>query len=118
MLVALMKSKIHKASVTSTELEYEGSIAICPKLMKEANFFPGEKVHVLNFNNGNRFETYAIKGKEREIGLRGPAAKLGNVGDKVIILSYGYFTPEEAKSFKGTALFVDEKNRLIKKKNV
>jgi aspartate 1-decarboxylase len=118
MLVALLKSKIHKASITSTELEYVGSIAICPKLLKEANFFPGEKVHVLNFNNGNRFETYTIEGKEGEIGLRGPAAKLGSVGDKVIILSYGFFTTEEAKSFKGTALFVDEKNNIVKKKNV
>ncbi len=98
------------AYITSTEYEYIGSIAICPKLLKASGILVYEKVQVLNFENGNRFETYVIEGKEGEIGLRGPAAKLGEIGNRVIILTYAQMTPKEAQSFKPQIVFTDEKN--------
>lgn len=96
MLISILKSKIHMATVTSTLLNYEGSIAIDPALLKAAGLIPGEKVHVLNFDNGERFETYTITGEKGEISLRGPAARLGKKGHKVIILSYGLVEEEKA----------------------
>lgn len=98
------------AYLTSSEYEYIGSIAICPKLLKASGILAYEKVQVLNFENGNRFETYAIEGKVGEIGLRGPAAKLGKIGERVIILTYAQMSSEEAKSYKPQVVFVDEKN--------
>jgi len=112
MLISVFKSKIHMATITDTLLNYEGSIAIDPKLLKAAGLIPGEKVHVLNFNNGNRFETYTIIGKKGEISLRGPAAKLGNKGEKVIILSYGMAEPKEAKKIKPKIVHVNERNEI------
>ncbi len=110
MLISVFKSKIHMATITDTLLNYEGSIAIDPKLLKAAGMIPGEKVHVLNFNNGNRFETYTIIGKKGEISLRGPAAKLGKKGEKVIILSYGMAGPEEAVKIKPRIVHVNGRN--------
>lgn len=100
------------ATITSTELYYMGSIAIDKKLLKAAGMYPGEKVAVLNFDNGNRFETYIIEGKPGEIGLRGPAARLGQSGQKLIILSYALLTPSEIKKFKPKIVFVDDKNKI------
>lgn len=114
MLITALKSKIHMAVITSTELYYMGSIAIDKKLLKAAGLFPGEKVAVLNFDNGQRFETYTIEGKDEEIGLRGPAAKLGEVGQKLIILSYALFKPSEMKKFRPNIVFVDGKNNIRK----
>jgi len=100
------------ATVTETLLNYEGSIAVDPLLLKAAGIIPGEKVHVLNFNNGNRFETYTISGKKGEISLRGPAAKLGKRGDKVIILSYGMEEQKKAGKIKPKIIHVDGRNQI------
>jgi aspartate 1-decarboxylase len=100
------------ATVTGTLLNYEGSIAIDPLLLKAAGIIPGEKVHVLNFNNGKRFETYTISGKKGEVSLRGPAARLGKKGDKVIILAYGLEDQKKAAKAKPKIIFVDRRNRI------
>src|SRR3989339_1524412 len=112
MLISIFKSKIHMATITDTLLNYEGSIAIDPELLKAAGLIPGEKVHVLNFDNGQRFETYTIIGKKGEISLRGPAAKLGKKGEKVIILSYGMATPKEAIKVKPKIVHVNGRNEV------
>lgn len=112
----MLKSKIHMATVTSCEHYYEGSIAVCPELLAKAKLTPGEKVSVLNSNNANRFETYIIEGQSGEIGLRGPAAKLGKVGHKVIILAFGVMSEEEAKKFKPSLVYVDDQNRIKRNK--
>jgi len=112
MLITLLKSKIHMARVTATLLHYEGSIGIDKTLMQAVGLIPGEKVQVLNFNNGKRFETYCIEGKKGEISLRGPAAKLGKKGDKVIILAYALVDPREAKKLKPKIVFVNERNEV------
>jgi aspartate 1-decarboxylase len=112
MLLTILKSKIHMATVTSCELYYQGSIAVDPKLLKAAGFYPHEKVAVLNFYNGQRFETYVIEGKTGEVGLRGPAARLGKKGDRVIILSYALMTPKEAKKFKPNIIRLDDRNKI------
>ncbi len=112
MLISILKSKIHMATVTDTLLNYEGSIAIDPVLLKAAGLLPGEKVHVLNFENGSRLETYTIIGKKGEISLRGPAARHGKVGDRVIILAYALATPAEVKKLKPKIIHVNEKNQI------
>ena len=98
------------ATITDTLLHYEGSIAIDTALMKASGLTVGEKVHVLNFNNGNRFETYTIGGEKGEISLRGPAARLGKKGDKVIILSYGLAEQKKAGQFRPKIIHVNERN--------
>ena len=114
MLIEVLKSKIHSAKVTEANLQYAGSITIDEKLMEAANLLTGEKVQVVNLHNGERFETYVIKGKRNSgvICLNGPAARLGQVGDLVIILSYAQMAPEEAKKFHPRIVQVNEKNRL------
>lgn len=111
-----MKSKIHRATVTDANLNYKGSITIDKKLMKLADILPNEKVQVVNNNNGERFETYAIEGEEGSgtICLNGAAARLCQVGDIVIIISYAIMDDEEAKSYEPKVIFVDEKNRPYK----
>ncbi len=117
MLVTLCKSKIHKAVVTEAVLDYEGSITIDEHLMKEANLLPFELVQVLNQNNGERFETYVLVGEAGSgvICLNGPAARLGQVGDVLIIISYCILKEEDAKKFKPRLIFLDEKNKIVKK---
>ena len=100
------------AKVTSCEPDYVGSIAICPKLEKASGILVNEKVQVLNSENGSRFETYAIEGKDGEIGLRGPAAKLGKIGDHLIILAYAQLSSPEADSFIPKVVFVDDENHI------
>jgi len=112
MLLTIMKSKLHMVTISDTQPYYEGSIGIDKELIAAAGLIPGEKVHVLNFNNSNRFETYVIEGHKGEISLRGPAAKLGKKGDKVVIVAYGQATPEEAKNFKPKVVHVDERNEI------
>ena len=112
MLLSILKSKIHMASITDTQPYYEGSIGIDKELMDAANLFAGEKVHVLNFNNSHRFETYVIEGGKGEISLRGPAAKLGKKGDKIVIIAYALAEEEEAKTIKPKIVFVDERNEV------
>ena len=114
MLIEVLKSKIHRARVTEANLQYAGSITIDEKLMEAANLITGEKVQVVNLHNGLRFETYVIKGKKNSgvICLNGPAARLGQVGDLVIILAYAQMSPEEAKKFHPKLVKVNEKNKL------
>lgn len=116
MFRSMCKSKIHKATVTDCKLDYEGSINIDETLMKEADILPGEKLHILNLNNGARFETYAICAKpgSGHICLNGAAARLGEKGDKVIIISYCIVEDARAKDIKCIVIHVDEKNSIIK----
>ena len=117
MMLQIFKSKIHRATVTQADLNYVGSITIDEALMEAANLLEGERVQIVNNNNGERFETYTIRG-ERNSGvvcLNGAAARRVAVGDIVIIISYGYMTPEEAKNFKPVAVFPDENNRIPSK---
>ena len=112
MLLQMLKAKIHRAVVTGAELEYEGSLALCPELFAASGMLEGEKVQVVNLNNGVRFETYLIRGKRGEVCLNGPAARLGLPGDRVIIISYALLSPEEAQEFEPTIVFVDAQNRV------
>lgn len=114
MFIEIFKSKIHRAKVTQAELHYVGSVTIDAALMEAANLIAGEKVQIVNINNGERFETYVIKGERNSgvICLNGPAARKVQVGDIVIIIAYGLMTPEEAKNFEPALVFPDENNRI------
>ena len=114
MLIEVLKSKIHRVALTQADLNYVGSIAIDEGLMEAANLIVGEKVQVLNINNGERLETYVIKGPRGSgsVCLNGPAARLAAVGDMVIIVSYATMDFEEAKSFKPTVIFPDANNKI------
>ncbi len=114
MLLHIHKSKIHRAKVTEANLNYVGSITIDEALMEAANLYEGEKVQIVNNNNGERIETYVIKGVRGSgmICLNGAAARKAHVGDIVIIISYALMTPEEAKSYKPLAVFPNEDNLL------
>ncbi len=113
MQVTVLKSKIHRATITGADLNYEGSISIDKALMKAAKIIPYELVHVVNINNGARFETYAIEGKPGEITLNGAAARLGQPGDLVIILSYAGMPYDEASKVQPCIVKVDSKNNPI-----
>ena len=115
MLITMMKSKIHRASITQAHLEYEGSLTVDEELLEKANILVNEKVQVVNLNNGNRFETYIIKGKKgsKIICLNGPAARKGQIGDKIIIISYAMMSEQEAKNLKPKIVLVDHKNNII-----
>ena len=115
MLLTVLKSKIHRATVTQAELGYVGSITIDENLMRAANLREYEKVQVVNNNNGARFETYVIKGKADSgvICLNGAAARLCSVGDVVIIMAYGQVTEEEAAKFSPAVVIVGEGNRPV-----
>lgn len=111
----MLKSKIHRATVTDANINYEGSITIDSRLMKAADILPYEQVHVLNVNNAARFTTYVIEGKEGsgEICLNGAAARLGVKGDLVIILTYDNIPEERLKNYKPRVVLVNEKNEII-----
>ncbi len=119
MEITLLKAKIHRAIVTQADLNYVGSVTIDTKLLREAGIVEYEKVQIVDIENGNRFETYAIAGEENSgiICLNGAAAKCVNVGDKVIIMAYATMTPEEAQTHRPMVLFVDEKNSIVRKAN-
>lgn len=119
MTITLLKSKIHRAVITQADLDYVGSITIDTALLRESGIVEYEKVQIADINNGNRFETYVIAGEEGSgiICINGAAAKCVNVGDKIIIMAYADMTPEEAKDHKPMVLFVDEKNKLVRKAN-
>jgi aspartate 1-decarboxylase len=110
----MLRSKIHRATLTGTELDYEGSIAIDSDLIRAADLLPGEQVHVLNLSNAERLITYVIEAPAGSgtMLLNGPAARLGAPGDKVIILAYATVTDEEARRLKPKIVHVDEKNRI------
>ena len=116
MYIEVLKSKIHRVRVTEADLNYVGSITIDQDLMDAAGIIEGEKVQVLNINNGERFETYVITGRRGsgEICLNGPAARKAQVGDIIIIVSYAWMTPEEARNFKPKVIFPDEKTNRLK----
>jgi aspartate 1-decarboxylase len=116
MIIEILKSKIHRVKVTQAELNYVGSITIDEDLLDAAHIIPNEKVQIVNNNNGERFETYAIKG-ERGTGivcLNGATARRVQVGDILIIMSYGSLPMEEAKAYQPILVFPDDNNRLLK----
>ncbi len=110
----LLKSKIHRATLTGADLDYEGSITIDRTLLEAADILPGEQVHVLNVNNGSRIVTYIIEGEAGSgtVVLNGPAARSGMVGDHVTILAYCALPEEEARSFRPKVVKVDRHNRM------
>ncbi|OOQ61257.1 aspartate 1-decarboxylase [Mucilaginibacter pedocola] len=116
MIIEILKSKIHRVKVTQAELNYVGSITIDEDLIETANIIPNEKVQIVNNNNGARFETYVIKGERGSgtICLNGAAARLAQVGDVVIIMSYAYMEAEEARNYEPILVFPDSNNKLIK----
>ncbi|HAI82827.1 MAG TPA: aspartate 1-decarboxylase [Chitinophagaceae bacterium] len=114
MQIEVLKSKIHRAVITEANLNYVGSLTLDEDLMDAANFIEHEKIQVVNVNNGERLETYIIKGKRGSgtVCLNGPAARRGAVGDVVIIISYAQMNFEAAKTFKPWVVFPKEGNRL------
>jgi aspartate 1-decarboxylase len=116
MIIEVLKSKIHRAKITQAELNYVGSITIDEDLIEAANIIPNEKVQIVNNNNGARFETYVIKG-ERGSGtvcLNGATARLAQVGDIVIIMSYASMEMDEARKYEPILIFPDTDNKLIR----
>ena len=116
MYLEMLKSKIHRARITDANLLYEGSLELDTDLMTAANILEGEKVQVVNVANGERFETYTIKGKPGSgtVCLNGPAARLGQVGDEVIVITYILLPPDQAKTFQPTIVKVDSQNRPLR----
>ena len=110
----MLYSKIHRATVTDANLNYVGSVTIDKKLMKAAKLRVGQKVEIVNINNGERFSTYVIKGKKNsgEICLNGAAARKAEIGDKIIIIAYALMKAKEAEKFKPAAVLVDDKNKI------
>lgn len=115
MHIQILKSKIHRVKITQAELHYVGSITIDEALMDAANLIENEKVQIVNVNNGERLETYVIKGEKGsgQICLNGPAARKAQVGDIVIIISYASMAIEDAKQYKPVIVFPDDHNQLI-----
>lgn len=119
MYITVLKSKIHRATVTQSDLNYVGSITIDKKLMNAAGLLEYEKVQIADIDNGNRFETYIIAGEENSgcICLNGAAAKCVEVGDKVIIMAYAQMTPEENENHYPKVVFVNDKNEVTEVTN-
>lgn len=119
MNITLLKAKIHRAVVKQADLDYVGSITIDSELLEQSGIMEYEKVEIADIDNGNRFETYTIAGEAGSgvICLNGAAARLVNIGDKIIIMAYAQLTPDEARDHKPTVLFVDEDNRIVRKAN-
>ncbi|MGB2695477.1 MAG: aspartate 1-decarboxylase, partial [Dehalococcoidia bacterium] len=111
----MLKSKIHRATITDCNLHYAGSVTIDAELMREADLLPGELVHVLDIDNGARFETYTIEGQagSREVCINGAAARLVQAGDKVIIVSYGLYDEQELRHQRPRVVHVDELNSIV-----
>ena len=119
MQINMLKSKIHRATVVQSELDYVGSITVDEALMEAAGIYEYEKVQIADVNNGNRFETYVIAGERNSgmICLNGAAAHMVNFGDKIIIMCYAQMTPEEAKENKPKVVFVDDDNKMTRLTN-
>ncbi len=115
MFIEVFKAKIHRVKVTESDLNYIGSITIDEDLLDAAGIIVGERVFIVNVNNGERFDTYAIKGKRKsgEICLNGPAARRVQKGDTIIIIAYAQMTPEEAADFQPKIVFPDEQTNLL-----
>jgi len=118
MLIQRFRGKIHRVKVTEAQLNYIGSITIDQDLMDAAGMYEGERVQIVNNNNGERFETYTILGERGSgtICLNGAAARKAQIGDILIIIAYGWMTPKEAKKCTPKIVFPDENNRIPKKK--
>ena len=117
MNVTLLKCKLHNAVVTGTNTRYEGSIVVDEELMNEIGLFPFEKVLVANISTGDRFETYVIKGPRGsgEIELNGATARLGQIGDRIIIFAFASMPEEDARTFSPKIVLLDQKNRVVRK---
>jgi len=115
MLRTMCKSKIHRATVTKSELHYEGSLTLDTTLIDAADMKPFEKIHVLNVSNGERLETYLIPGESNSgiVCLNGPAARRGVVGDEIVIISYADYDDNELEDFKPKVIYVDKKNKIL-----
>ncbi len=116
MNVSMLRTKIHRATVTGADLNYEGSVSICPDLIKASGLLINERVDIYNCNNGARFSTYVIKGKKGELCLNGAAARHVQKGDLVIICSYCGMSFEEAQKHDPKVVFVDDKNKVKEKR--
>lgn len=115
--ITILKSKLHSGTVTGTDTRYEGSIVVDEALMEEVGFYEFEKVLVANVNTGDRFETYVIKGVRGsgEIQLNGPTARLGQVGDQVIVFAFVSIPEEDVKNFSPKIVLLDGKNRVVRR---
>lgn len=113
MLLQVCRAKIHRVRVTEANLDYEGSISIGPDLLVASTIRPYERVQVVNVHNGSRFETYVIEGRNGEICLNGPAARLGQVGDIIIIIAYGFLDDHDARAIKPVIVRVDDRNHPL-----
>ncbi len=115
MLHSMLKAKIHRATVTDSNLNYEGSLSVDRNLLAAAGLIPFERISIYNINNGERFETYIIEGEPGVIGLNGAAARKGVTGDLIIIAAYVLLTDTELKEYKPTILLLDEHNKVKNK---
>jgi aspartate 1-decarboxylase len=115
MHLTMMKTKLHRAAVTQADLHYEGSISIDADLLDAAGILPHEQVDVLNINTGDRFTTYAIEAPRgsKTFGINGAAARLAQVGDRIIVVAYAAMDAEEARNFEPTVVLLDEKNDVV-----
>jgi aspartate 1-decarboxylase len=109
----MMKSKIHRATVTSADLNYVGSLSLDPVLMEQADILEWEQVSVLDIDNGARFESYAIAGEPGQVQMNGAAARLVHIGDKVIVLTYAEYEPADLEAFEPLIVHVDQENRAM-----
>lgn len=119
MLLNMFKGKLHRATVTQADINYVGSVTIDSDLLEQSGILPGEKVQIVNLHNGERFETYTIKGDAGSgvICINGAAARLVQVGDKVIIIAYALMDEAEARSFLPNVLVLDDRNRIVRVKH-
>jgi aspartate 1-decarboxylase len=113
MLRCMLRVKIHKATVTESNLSYEGSLTLDREILKKSGILPYEQIMVSNLNNGERFETYVIPGRKGEVCLNGPTARKGVVGDKVIIFCYGYVEDRNTQGFNPRIILLGDKNKII-----
>lgn len=119
MIITMFKSKLHRATVTQADINYVGSVTIDSDLLRQSGILPGEKVQIVNINNGERFETYTIEGEAGSgvLCINGAAARLVQVGDKVIVITYAMMDENDARTFKPTVLVLDEQNKIIRIKH-
>lgn len=112
MMRIMLRAKLHRLTVTQCDINYEGSITLDDALLKAADILPGERVQVVNINNGERFETYTLSGKSGQVCLNGAAARLADPGDRIIVIAYSVVEEKEIKDLKSKVILVDERNRI------
>ena len=112
MMRIMLRAKLHRLTVTQCDINYEGSITVDEALLKAADILPGERVQVVNVNNGERFETYTLSGKSGQVCLNGAAARLADPGDKIIVIAYAVADEKEIRDLKPKIILVDERNRI------